>query len=51
MSKIILEKIVKEIETAKYFSIIVDSIPDLSKIDQLMVDLLNVFWIFTIYRP
>ncbi|XP_025192654.1 zinc finger MYM-type protein 1-like [Melanaphis sacchari] len=37
MSKTILDKIIQEIKISKYFSIIVDSTPDMSKIDQLTV--------------
>jgi len=37
MSKTVLEIICKEIKLAKYFSIIVDSAPDVSKVDQLTV--------------
>lgn len=39
MSKTVLEIICKEIKLAKYFSIIVDSTPDVSKVDQLTVAL------------
>lgn len=35
MSDTVLQTIVKEIQTAKYFSIIVDSTPDVSHVDQL----------------
>lgn len=37
MSKTVLEIICKEIKLARYFSIIVDSTPDVSKVDQLTV--------------
>lgn len=37
MSKTVLEHIVNEIKIAKYFSIIVDSTPDVTKADQLTV--------------
>lgn len=37
MSKTVLQCIVKEIKIAKYFSIIVDSTPDVTKVDQLTV--------------
>lgn len=37
MSKTILDKIIQEIKIAKYLSIIIDSTPDMSKIDQLTV--------------
>jgi hypothetical protein len=35
MSDTVLQIIIKEIQTAKYFSIIVDSTPDVSHVDQL----------------
>jgi hypothetical protein len=35
MSDTVLQTIIKEIQTAKYFSIIVDSNPDVSHVDQL----------------
>ncbi|KAL4132010.1 hypothetical protein QTP88_009231 [Uroleucon formosanum] len=37
MSKTVLQCIVKEIKVSKYFSIIVDSTPDVTKVDQLTV--------------
>jgi len=37
MTKTVLENIVQEIITSKYFSIIIDSTPDISKVDQLTV--------------
>lgn len=37
MNNLVLRKIIAEITEAKYFSIIVDSTPDISKQDQLTV--------------
>ncbi|CAI6349556.1 unnamed protein product [Macrosiphum euphorbiae] len=37
MTKTVLENIVQETITSKYFSIIIDSTPDISKVDQLTV--------------
>lgn len=37
LTKTVLENIVQETITSKYFSIIIDSTPDISKVDQLTV--------------
>lgn len=37
MSKTVVDEIIKQVKTRKYFSFIIDSTPDISKTDQLTI--------------
>ncbi|VVC45365.1 Domain of unknown function DUF4371 [Cinara cedri] len=46
MEETVIKEIVKQIQSRKYFSIIVDSTPDITKIDQLTIAIRYVLFMF-----